>query len=544
MNERANHAHDFRIVADPGGETVLECPLIGDHLLNFPILNKGTAFTERERDELELRGLLPPHVTTLEQQVARVLANYRHKVTDLERYIHLVSLLDRNETLFYRVLLENLEEMLPIVYTPTVGRACREFGRLYRRPRGIYLTPEDRGRVATLLRHWPFRRIQVIVVTDGERILGLGDLGASGMGIPIGKLSLYVAAGGIHPAEVLPVCLDTGTDRDELLNDPLYLGKRRRRVRGEAYDALLEEFVTSAQEVFPGVLIQFEDFAQANAWRLLERYRDRVRCFNDDIQGTGAVGLAALLASERVTGRKLREEKIVIAGAGSAGTGIARCVIAALRDEGCPESQATANLWLADSKGLVVRSRPLLDPHKRPFARDDSTASLEEVIRRVRPTILVGVTGQAGLFSEALLSNLDARPLVLPLSNPTENSECAPDLVRRVTGGRGIVATGSPFPQTTQCNNVYIFPGVGLGAIAAGVAKVTDRMFLAAARTLASMAGEADLKQGRLFPPMHEIRRVSCEVASAVVREAGGAGRIVQWQPVYLPYRRAAVVGA
>lgn len=503
------------------------CPLRGEALAGNPHFNKGTAFSERERDEFGLRGLLPPRVASMEQQLERVLDNYRRKSTDLERYIHLISLLDRNETLFYRLVLDHLEEMLPIVYTPTVGEACRKFGQIYRRPRGLYVTPADRGRVASLFDHWPFRDVRVIVVTDGERILGLGDLGASGMGIPIGKLSLYVAAGGIRPSQTLPVCLDVGTDREELLGDPLYLGTPQKRLRGPAYDELLEEFVRAANRKFPGVLIQFEDFVGPNALRLLDLYRDRVCCFNDDIQGTGAVALAALLASERVTGRRLPDEKVVIAGAGGAGTGIARAICAAMKEEGLSDEAARSRIWTTDSKGLVTKTG---DPYKREFAREGGPATFEETVRAVRPTVLVGVAGTAGLFSEDVLRNLADRPVVLPLSNPTSLSECTPEDVRRATGGRGLCATGSPFAGASQCNNVFVFPAVGLGVLASRADRVTDRMFLAAARKLAALA---DVASGQLLPRITDIRRVELEVARAVAGDAP----IEQWEPVYLPYR-------
>jgi malate dehydrogenase (oxaloacetate-decarboxylating)(NADP+) len=514
--------------------------VVGEHLLNFPLLNKGTAFTERERDELGLRGLLPPRVCTIEEQSARVLDNYREKPTDLERYIHLVALLDRNETLFYRVLQDHLEEMLPVVYTPTVGLACRNFGRIFRRARGLYLAPEDRGRVAEILARWPFPRVRVIVVTDGERILGLGDLGANGMGIPVGKLSLVVAAAGIPPSEVLPVCLDTGTDREDVRNDPHYLGRRVPRLRGAAYDELVEEFMEAASRTFPGVLIQFEDFAQANALRLLDKYRDRFLCFNDDIQGTGAVALAAILAAERATGRRLAAERVVIAGAGSAAIGIARLLTAAMIESGISPDRARDKISLVDSRGLVTRDRAGLPPYKAEFARDQRPMTLDQVIRAAEPTVLVGVTGHGGLFTEELLGRLGDRPLVLPLSNPTEKAECTPDAVRRATGGTALVATGSPFPGTSQCNNVYIFPGVALGVLRTGVRHVTDGHFLAAARSLAEANGEAGRNDGPLFPPIREIRRNSIRISDAVAARSGVAPAAPDlWEPVYLPYRRS-----
>jgi malate dehydrogenase (oxaloacetate-decarboxylating)(NADP+) len=536
----AERAHDFRIVRDETGAPSVLCPVLGEHLLTFPLLNKGTAFTDQERDELGLRGLLPPRVCTLEEQAARVMENYRQKPDDLERYIHLVALMDRNETLFYRVLLDHLAEMLPVVYTPTVGLACRNFGRIFRRSRGIYITPEDRGRIGKVLSRWPFPRVRVIVVTDGERILGLGDLGANGMGIPIGKLSLYVAAAGIAPSEVLPISLDTGTDREELRNDPDYLGRRSPRLRGEAYDEFLEEFMEEASKSFPGVLIQFEDFAQRNAFRLLDKFHDRYLCFNDDIQGTGAVALAAVLAAERITGRRLAAERIVIAGAGSAGIGIARMISSAMIEAGIAPERAREKISIVDSKGLVTCDRRNLAAHKTEFARDQRPMTLEQVVRAAEPTVLVGVTGQANLFTEEILSRLGDRPLVLPLSNPTEKVECTPEVVKHATRGSALVASGSPFPGISQCNNVYLFPGIGLGALSAGLRHVADAQFLAAARALARMTRDEDLKKGLLFPPIAEIRRISLEIARAVAQRAGGPTALLEpWEPVYLPYRRA-----
>jgi malate dehydrogenase (oxaloacetate-decarboxylating)(NADP+) len=529
-------SYEYRVRRDARREPYLECPLTGHLLLNTPVFNKGTAFTEGERDALHLRGLLPPHVRSLAEQVEQVMAGYCQQADDLQRYIYLHALLDRNETLFYRVLLDQLEELLPIVYTPTVGHACRDFGRVFRRPRGIYLTPDDRGYVASVLAKWPSRDVRVIVVTDGERILGLGDLGANGMGIPIGKLALYVAAGGIHPSQVLPVCLDTGTDRGELLQDPDYLGTRRRRVRGAAYDALVEEFVHAVQACFPRALIQFEDFAGPNALRLLELFRDRACCFNDDIQGTGAVVLAAVLASERLTGRRLVEERFVIAGAGGAGLGIARSLAAALGDENAAHQQ----IWLVDSCGLVVPSNSPDDAHKQAFARPEPRLPLEDVVRAARPTVLIGVSTRRGLFTPAVLGQLAERPVVLPLSNPTSQAECTPDDVERATNGRGLVATGSPFLGTSQCNNLYVFPGVGLGVLAAGAPRVTDRMFAEAARDVARQCSASALTRGLLLPPIAEIRRVSHVVARAVAQEAGFDGPIEQWEPEYLPYRPSA----
>ena len=525
----------FHYRRDPtSGEEWLEVPIKGELLNDFPMFNKGTGFTQEERDELGLTGVMPPRVVSMELQAERVLLNFHRQATDIDRYLSLMALLDRNETLFYRVLIDHLEELLPIVYTPTVGLACQQFGRIYRRTRGIYLRPEDAGRIDEILANWPFRGVRVIVVTDGERVLGLGDLGAGGMGISIGKSSLYVAGAGIHPARVLPVCFDVGTNNENLLLDALYLGKARRRVRGPEYDALVEAFFKGVAKHFPKAMVQFEDFGMGNALRLLERYQDRACCFNDDIQGTGAVLLSGVLAGLRLTGGKLEEQRVVIAGAGSAGTGIARML-------------KGAKIWMVDVDGLITTSRATLTPEQRQFARDESAASLADTVMRVKPNVLVGVTGKAGLFTREMIEAMSGpRPMVFPLSNPTAMCECTPDDIRAWSGGRAIIATGSPFPGTEQCNNVYIFPGVGLGVAACESKRVTDRMMRAAAHRLAALAtGE------QLFPAMRDIRKVSAHIAFAVAKTAMEEGvaeplgddalreRIVgeMWEPRYIRYR-------
>jgi malate dehydrogenase (oxaloacetate-decarboxylating)(NADP+) len=529
-------APGFRYRKDEKGETYLEVSVRGERLIEMPAFNKGTAFTDEERDALGLRGLLPPRVVSMPQQADRVMWTYEHQETDLERYLHLMGVLDRNETLFYRILLDGLEDLLPIVYTPTVGQACQNFGRIFRRTRGVYLMPEDAGRVDEILSRWGFPDVRVAVVTDGERVLGLGDLGAGGMGISIGKTSLYVAGAGIHPAQVLPVCLDVGTDNAALRKDSLYLGANRARVRGAAYEALVEAFLEGMAKRFPKAMVQFEDFASPNALRLLERHRDRFCCFNDDVQGTGAVARAGVLAGLRAGGRKLSEARILVAGAGSAGIGIARAL-------------AEAQVWLVDDKGLLTADRTDLSPYQRPLARAEPRGTLAEVAARVRPHVLIGVTGVAGLFTREVVGAMEGpRPLVFPLSNPTANSECTPGEARAWSNGRAIVATGSPFPATPQCNNVYVFPGVGLGVLVAEATRVTDRMLSAAADTLAGMAlGET------LFPPLRQIRRASAKIAAAVARAAiqDGVARMkdekqvetrVQdsvWEPRYVTYRPA-----
>jgi malate dehydrogenase (oxaloacetate-decarboxylating)(NADP+) len=498
-------------------------------LLHDPRLNKGTAFTEAERATLGLRGLLPPHILTQREQLTRVLQSFRSKTTPLEQYVYLTALQDRNEHLFYRLVTEHIEEMLPIIYTPTVGEACVQFGHIFRRPRGLYLTIGDRGRVREILRNWPVPRIGMIVVTDGERILGLGDLGANGMGIPIGKLSLYTACAGVDPELCLPVALDVGTNRADLLADPLYLGLQQGRVRGEAYDALVEEFVMAVQDVFPGAVIQFEDFATDNALRLLARYRDRVCTFNDDIQGTAAVTLATLYSAARLTGQPLVEQKVLFLGAGSAATGIGDLIVSALRREGVSETEARRHCWFLDRGGLIVADRSDLAEYKRPFAHDHPrTTDLVSAIEQLRPTALIGVSAQAGGFPEAAvraMAQINQRPIIFPLSNPTSCSECSAEEAYRWSEGRAVFASGSPFAPVTiggrtlvprQANNAYIFPGLGLGLITAGARRVTETMFHAAARTLADRTAPDSFEQGALLPPLSEIRQVSAAIAVAV----------------------------
>ncbi len=519
-------------------------PKTGIALLQDPRYNKGTAFSEAERDALGIRGLLPPRVFTLDEQLARVMENFRAKDSAIERYVFMVSLQDRNETLFYRTVTDHLTEMLPIIYTPTVGEACQRFGHIFRRPRGLYVTARDRGRVRTVLRHWTERDIAVVVVTDGQRILGLGDLGAYGMGIPIGKAALYTACAGIHPWRCLPVMLDVGTDNPELLRDPLYTGLPQRRLRGEEYAAFVEEFVEAVGEVFPGALLQFEDFAAENASRLLERYRDRICTFNDDMQGTAAVTLAAVLASERLTGRRLAEERVLFLGAGSAACGIAGLLAAALRARGVPEAACRDRIWMYDVGGLLTEDRTDIPAFARPYARRASpVAGLVAAVRTLRPSVLVGVTGQPGLFTEPVLGALAAaveRPLVLALSNPTSRAECSAEEAYRGTGGRAIFGSGSPFPpvaldgrrfEPSQANNAYVFPGVGLGVSALGVRRVTDRMFLAAAEALAGLATDARLAEGPLLPPLASIRDVSVAVGGAVARVAAEEGLATREPP-------------
>jgi malate dehydrogenase (oxaloacetate-decarboxylating)(NADP+) len=535
----------------------------GEHLLHDPRFNKGTAFTEAERDALGIRGLLPPRVFTMAQQQVRVLGNLRREPTDLEKYIFMAALLDRNETLFYRTVIDNIQELMPIIYTPTVGKACQEFGHIFRRSRGLYVTGEDRGGVADVLKNWPRRDVAVIVVTDGERILGLGDLGAHGMGIPIGKLSLYTACAGIDPARCLPIMLDVGTENETLLGDELYTGLMHRRLRGEAYGDLLEEFVTSVKRVFPGALIQFEDFATHNAFGLLAKYRERACVFNDDIQGTAAVTLAGLYSAGRITGRPLSQEHILLFGAGEAGCGIADLVTSAMTRQGLSPEEARRRCWLFDSKGLVVRARDDLKPHKRAFAQEHPpVADLLETIEALRPTALIGASGQPKTFTGPVLQAMAAhhqRPIVFALSNPTSRSECTAEEAYSWTEGRAIFASGSPFSPVVlgestfvpgQGNNAYIFPGVGLGVVASGARHVTDELFTVAATTLAHMTEDSSLRTGTVFPPLTRIREVSHAIAMAVAEEAFDSGlatgkrpddlsehvRSMMYEPVYPMY--------
>jgi malate dehydrogenase (oxaloacetate-decarboxylating)(NADP+) len=497
--------------------------------LRDPVFNKGTAFTRDERTQLGIDGLLPPRVESLQEQAGRVLENVRGKTSPLEKYRYLSALQAENETLFYRVVLDQLEEFLPIIYTPTVGQACLEWSRIYERPRGLYISGQHRGRVAELLRHWPCTDVGIVVVTDGGRILGLGDLGANGMGIPVGKLSLYTACAGFPPELCLPVTLDVGTDNAALRSDPFYLGERQARMTGEPYDALLEEFVAATQAVFPRVIVQFEDFNNASAFRLLQRYRDQLCCFNDDVQGTGAMGLAGLYSAGRITGRGLAAQRILFVGAGEACLGIGATVVAAMQRDGLSEGEAKQRCLFIDSKGLVAASRSDLPEHKRRFAQDRTQiADLLAVVEAYKPTALIGACGSGGVFTQSVLAamaSFNERPIVFALSNPTSKAECTAEQAYAWTGGRAVFASGSPFDAVTlggrthapgQANNSYVFPGVGLGLYLSGAKRATDEMFLAAARALADQVSETDLKQGRVFPVAGRMRAVAAAVAAAV----------------------------
>ncbi len=503
----------------------------GTALLREPLLNKGTAFNAAERDAFGLRGLLPPRINSQADQVRRVLENFRRKPTDLDKYINLAALHDRNETLFFRVVVDNPDEMMPIIYTPTVGLACQQFGHIFQRPRGLFVSIEDLGRVESVLRNWPHRDVAMIVVTDGERILGLGDQGADGMGIPVGKLSLYTACAGVHPRQCLPVVLDVGTNNAALLEDPLYIGLPQHRVRGEAYDALLDEFIAATQVVFPGVVVQFEDFANQNAFRLLHKWRDRICTFNDDIQGTAAVALAGIVSALRISGGRLGEQRLLFLGAGEAATGIADLAVTAMVAEGLTPAAARARCWLFDSRGLVHDGRSDLVEHKRPYAHPHAPVTVfADAVRALRPTAIIGVAASAGAFTEEVVREMSAinkRPIVFALSNPTSKAECTAEQAYRWSGGQALFASGSPFGPVTldgrrfvprQGNNSYIFPGVGLGAITTRARRVTDEMFMAAVRALCAQVTPEDLAQGSLFPPLAQVREVSAHIAAAVAQ--------------------------
>ena len=504
----------------------------GMALLRDPLLNKGTAFTEQERDALGLRGLLPAHVLSMQAQAERVMTNLRRLPNDLEKYVALNGLHDRNEALFFRVVADNIDEIQPLIYTPTVGLACQRFGHIFQRPRGLFISANDRGRIAELLRNWP-HAAKLIVVTDGERILGLGDLGANGMGIPVGKLSLYAACAGIHPKLCLPVMLDVGTNNQTLLDDPYYVGLRQKRLSGAAYDEFVDEFVTAARAAFPGVLIQFEDFANHSAFHLLHKYRDKICTFNDDIQGTASVALAGLFSAMRVTGGKLSEQKLLFLGAGEAATGIADLVVSAMMAEGASEAEARLRTWLVDSRGLVVKNRANLNESKLPYAHEHPPiGDFLMAIRTLEPTVIIGVAAVGGTFTPEVLqtmAKINKWPIIFALSNPTSKAECSAEEAYRHTDGRALFACGSPYDPVKldgktfvprQGNNSYIFPGIGLGAIASGTRLVTDEMFMAAAHTLAQLVSEADLDQGSLYPALQRIREVSARIAAAVAEVA------------------------
>ena len=556
------------------GQEYLAVKNRGRELLLEPLTNKGTGFTRAERDELGLHGLLPPNIFTLEEQLTRAYENNRANTTPLAKYVHLATLQDRNEVLFFRLLHEHIEEMMPIVYTPTVGEACQRFSHIYRQSRGIFVDWTNRGRIAEVLANYHVRNPSVVVVTDGERILGLGDQGVGGMGIPIGKLALYTLCAGLPPDTTLPVMLDLGTDNETLLADPLYIGLRRKRVRGDEYQAFVDEFVAAVAQVFPGAVLQWEDFLKENALLQLERFRERITSFNDDIQGTAAVTVAGLLACLRHSGGKLAKQRLLFGGAGASAQGIGQLFVAALVDEGMPLAQARRQVFMVDRHGLVLGDRKGLEGFKAMFARepaevsdwscrDRANISLLETIENARPTMLIGASAQPGYFDEAAvraMASHNHRPVIFPLSNPTSRAECTPAEALRWSEGRALVATGSPFDPVEirgrlqrigQCNNSFIFPGVGLGAWVGKLRRITDAMFLDAARELAARAPVTELEAGALFPRFNDIRAISHAIACAVVRRGVREGHAdasvlegleqrvqdAMWFPRYLPFR-------
>lgn len=546
----------------------------GEHVLAHPLVNKSTAFTERERDELDLHGLLPPGVSTIKHQLARVYDSFRLQTTPMGRYKHLTALQDRNETLFYRLLQEHIDEMMPVVYTPVVGEACQKFSHIYRRHRGLYISYEQRDHIEKLLRNFGRDHVAVIVVTDGERILGLGDQGVGGMGIPIGKLSLYTLCAGVSPNATLPITLDVGTDNQELLADPLYMGHRHKRIRGEKYQTFVDAFVAAVQRVFPDAVLQWEDFHKGNAIKQLRRFRDRLCTFNDDIQGTASVVLAGLYSALRLTGGAMRDQHVVFAGAGAAAQGIGNLIVTAMEEDGLTRTEAVRRIFTVDSRGLVTQARENLEEFKAMYARpvdevsdwevaDSERITLLETVRCARPTVLLGTSGAPGTFDEPVvraMAEINEQPIIFPLSNPTSKAECTPADAIRYSDGRAILATGSPFDPVEhdgkrhrigQGNNAYIFPGVGLGLTVARSRRVTDGMFLDAAKALAAQVTEADLAERAIFPELRRIRECSLAVASATIRRAVAEGhadeeilddleetiRRAMWNPEYLPVR-------
>jgi malate dehydrogenase (oxaloacetate-decarboxylating) len=552
---------------------VVETGLHGYELLNDPLLNKGTAFSEQERETFGLHGLLPPNVASLDEQVGRRLKALRQLPNDLARYVFLRGLQDSNEVLFYALLVRNLSETLPIVYTPTVGLGCQQFSHIFRKPRGLFLSLPHQQRIASILANPHFDNVEAIVVTDGERILGLGDQGAGGMGIPIGKLALYTGCGGLHPATTLPVMLDVGTDNPACLADPLYIGWHHERVRGAAYDEFVEEFVSAVIDRWPHVLLQWEDFARDNATRLLERYRDRLCTFNDDIQGTAAVATGTLLAAVNVTGVPCKDHRIAVLGAGSAGSGISSLLLAAMVADGLSEGEARKRFFLVDRQGLLVEGMRGILPFQERFVQARSAVAdwrlqqpdridLLDVVRNAKPSVLIGVSGQPGEFTQEVVRAMaqgTARPVIFPLSNPTSRCEATPADLMDWTDGRAVIGTGSPFPPlpgkgrpraVDQTNNAYVFPGLGLGAIAAQARRVSDGMLMAAARALADASPARHDADANLLPPVDDLRRVSQDVAVAVALQAQAEGlaqatsrkaleariQARMWTPLYRPY--------
>ncbi|XP_036895355.1 NADP-dependent malic enzyme [Sturnira hondurensis] len=504
-------------------------------VLRVPHLNKDLAFTLKERQQLNIHGLLPPCFITQDLQVLRIIKNFERLNSDFDRYLLLMDLQDRNEKLFYKVLMSDVEKFMPIVYTPTVGLACQQYSLVFRKPRGLFISIHDRGHIASILNVWPEDVIKAIVVTDGERILGLGDLGCNGMGIPVGKLALYTACGGMNPQECLPVTLDVGTENEELLKDPLYIGLRQRRVRGPEYDDFLDEFMEAVSSKYGmNCLIQFEDFANRNAFRLLNKYQNQYCTFNDDIQGTASVAVAGVLAALRITKNKLSDQTVLFQGAGEAALGIANLLVMAMEKEGLPREKAVKKIWMVDSKGLIVKGRASLTEEKEEFAhKHEEMKHLEDIVREIKPTALIGVAAIGGAFSEQILKDMavfNERPIIFALSNPTSKAECTAEQCYKVTKGRAIFASGSPFDPVTlpdgrtlypgQGNNSYVFPGVALGVVACGLRHIPDKIFLTTAEVIAQQVSDKHLKEGRLYPPLNTIREISLKIAEKIVKDA------------------------
>lgn len=506
--------------------------LTGFSALNSASVNKGTAFTTEERKQHKLRGLLPPKVISSDVQMERTLINMRAKHDDIEKYVFLTALQARNEQLFYKLVINNIEEVMPLIYTPTVGQACKEYAHMFRRTRGLYITAEDKGEIKEVLDNWPYKDIKIIVVTDGERILGLGDLGTNGIGIPIGKLALYVACAGIKPQDCLPIMLDVGTNNVEYLHDPFYLGLNQKRISGDEYNDFIDEFIQGIKEIFPEALVQFEDFLTPNAYALLNKYRDELLYFNDDIQGTAGVALAGIYASTRISGLKFKDMKIMFLGAGSAATGIADLICYALQQEGLSESEARQHLWFNDRKGLLVKGREGMPPHNQPYMHDHEPLEFLDAINDIKPNVLIGATGSPNAFTHDVIeamSKLNERPTIFALSNPTSRAECTAMEAYDWSKGKVIFASGSPFAPVEygdkkftpgQGNNVYIFPGIGLGAIISETSVITEDMFLIAAQVLADQVTQKDLDKGMIYPPLTSIREVSYNIALAVAEHA------------------------
>jgi malate dehydrogenase (oxaloacetate-decarboxylating) len=568
----------FAFKIDPlTGEEYYDVYVRGRQLLNDPHLNKAAGFPAEERGPLGIEGLVRSGISSMQTQVERAYEAFNKKPDDLEKYIFLIALQDRSEVIFYKLVADHLTEMVPIVYTPTVGQACLQMSHLQRRYRGIYITPENIDDIDSIFQGISLPQVNLIVVTDGERILGLGDLGSDGMGIPVGKVSLYVAAAGVHPCVCLPITLDVGTNNQQRLEDPMYLGYQHPRLRGSAYEEIVEKFVLGVKRNFPDALLQWEDFGKTTAFKNLDRYRDRILSFNDDIQGTGSTTLAALMTAMRIKKSRFQDERYMIVGMGQAGTGIALNILAALKNEGLSQEEAASHIYAVEMQGLLVEGDPLLEEPQMPMAQRRAAVAdwqldtpgkiaMADVVRNAKPTVLIGVTAQPGLFSAEILEQVGRsteRPIVLALSNPTSRCECTPEQVWKATDGRGLVAAGSPFPpvimagktlMSSQCNNMFVFPGVGLGALVARASKITDAMLLAASRAISEFVTPEQEAMGLMLPPMEVIREVSFQVALAVAKEARDAGlgrrlddaqmakaiRKAQWEPAFAPYRAAA----